>query len=90
MMGKVREKHARYKKNAIAFWRKKIIDCYSLQAQVGRSVPYELALLREIIAICKIIIIYNYPQIKRLNSDRALSCAPVRIIAILIQQVHIN
>ena len=46
MMGKVREKHARYKKNAIAFWRKKIVDCYSLQAQVGRSdgqVPYELA-----------------------------------------------
>ena len=35
MMGKVREKHARYKKNAIAFWRKKIVDCYSLQAQVG-------------------------------------------------------
>ena len=46
MMDKVREKHARYKKNAIAFWRKKIVDCYSLQAQVGRSdgqVPYELA-----------------------------------------------
>ena len=46
MMGKVREKHARYKKNAIAFWRKKIVDCYSLQAQAGRSdgqVPYELA-----------------------------------------------
>ena len=45
-MGKVREKHARYKKNAIAFWRKKIVDCYSLQAQAGRSdgqVPYELA-----------------------------------------------
>ena len=46
MMDKVREKHARYKKNAIAFWRKKIVDCYSLQAQAGRSdgqVPYELA-----------------------------------------------
>ena len=46
MMDKVREKHTRYKKNAIAFWRKKIIDCYSLQAQVGRSdrqVSHELA-----------------------------------------------
>ena len=46
MMDNVREKHARYKKNAIAFWRKKIVVCYSLQAQVGRSdgqVPYELA-----------------------------------------------
>ena len=35
MMGKVREKHARYKKNAIAFWRKKIVDCYSLQLRLG-------------------------------------------------------
>ena len=45
-MDKVREKHTRYKKNAIAFWRKKIVDCYSLQALAGRSdgqVPYELA-----------------------------------------------
>ena len=30
-LGKVREKHARYKKNAIAFWRKKIVDCYRLR-----------------------------------------------------------
>ena len=46
MMDKVREEYARHKKNAIAFWRKKIVDCYSLQAQAGQSdgqVPYELA-----------------------------------------------
>ena len=31
MMDKVREKHARYKKNAIAFWGKKIVDCNRLR-----------------------------------------------------------
>ena len=31
MMDKVREKHARYKKNAIAFWGEKIVDCYRLR-----------------------------------------------------------
>ena len=27
MVDKVREKHARHKKNAIAFWKEKIVDC---------------------------------------------------------------
>ena len=31
MMDKVREEYARHKKNAIAFWRKKIVDCYRLR-----------------------------------------------------------
>ena len=31
MMDKVRGKHARYKKNAIVFWKEKIVDCYRLR-----------------------------------------------------------
>ena len=31
MMDKVREKHARDKKSAIAFWKEKIVDCYRLR-----------------------------------------------------------
>ena len=31
MMDKVRGKHARYKKNAIAFWKEKIVNCYRLR-----------------------------------------------------------
>ena len=27
----MREKHARYKKNAIVFWKEKIVDCYRLR-----------------------------------------------------------
>ena len=31
MMDKVREKHARDKKSAIAFWKEKVVDCYRLR-----------------------------------------------------------
>ena len=43
MMDKVREKHARDKKSAIAFWKEKIVDCYRLRLGSDRQVSHELA-----------------------------------------------
>ena len=46
MMDKVREKHARDKKSAIAFWKEKIVDCYRLR--LGDQIDkFHMNLLKE-------------------------------------------
>ena len=42
----MREKHARYKKNAIVFWKEKIVDCYRLR--LGNQIDkFHMNLLKE-------------------------------------------
>ena len=42
----MREKHARYKKNAIVFWKEKIVDCYRLR--LGDQIDkFHMNLLKE-------------------------------------------